>query len=424
MTTFDVGLPGQWETAGDHERRIRALEALEDCCATGAECVSFADRFAEVVAVDSSALLGYWRLGEVSGTFADSSGQAQPADGTETNVTVAMTRDVTGALPAGQDDGAVQFNASDGADSDYITTASGGDGDRFNLDDSDMTIVAFVLPIASGSSFNGGVIGQLHLPGGGGLGGWGLGCEWPLRRTWFIRSSATVTSVQLYGPSLPTDSPTLVVVTYDSVNGHRMYYDGVLVATDTDTFINIGTPNLDPRIGRSGVGTGFLIETFYGMVDEISVWDRALTSTEISELFLSAQECTGADSGMVLTADGDGGTEFAFPTIAVLDDDAEVPTRQANLNFVTSPSGFLVPEVADDPVLEASEITFELTPGTSVDGLVLTTEGGEFVLAEPTGGGASPSDTAAWMPLTTTVAGDDVLVFDADHSLIPTLVPF
>lgn len=39
-------------------------------------------------------------------------------------------------------------------------------------------------------------------------------------------------------------------------------------------------------------------------------------------------------------------------------------------------------------------------------------------------GGATPSDTSVWMPLTTTVGGDDVLVFDADHSLIPTLIPF
>jgi len=42
----------------------------------------------------------------------------------------------------------------------------------------------------------------------------------------------------------------------------------------------------------------------------------------------------------------------------------------------------------------------------------------------PAGGGASPADTAAWLPLTTTVGGDDVLVFDADHSLVPTLIPF
>lgn len=32
-------------------------------------------------------------------------------------------------------------------------------------------------------------------------------------------------------------------------------------------------------------------------------------------------------------------------------------------------------------------------------------------------------DAQVWMPLTTTVGGDDVLVFDAGHSLIPTLIP-
>jgi hypothetical protein len=41
----------------------------------------------------------------------------------------------------------------------------------------------------------------------------------------------------------------------------------------------------------------------------------------------------------------------------------------------------------------------------------------------PAGGGDPADDTAVWMPLTTTLAGDDVLVFDADHSLIPTLTP-
>ena len=44
----------------------------------------------------------------------------------------------------------------------------------------------------------------------------------------------------------------------------------------------------------------------------------------------------------------------------------------------------------------------------------------------PTGpaGAASPTDSLVWMPLTTTLpGGDDVLVYDADHSLIPTLIP-
>ena len=38
---------------------------------------------------------------------------------------------------------------------------------------------------------------------------------------------------------------------------------------------------------------------------------------------------------------------------------------------------------------------------------------------------ASGGPSTVWLPLSTTNAnGDDVLVYDDDHSLIPTLVPF
>jgi len=37
--------------------------------------------------------------------------------------------------------------------------------------------------------------------------------------------------------------------------------------------------------------------------------------------------------------------------------------------------------------------------------------------------GDPSTDTKVWMPLTTTVGTDDVLVFDASHQLIPTLTP-
>jgi hypothetical protein len=40
------------------------------------------------------------------------------------------------------------------------------------------------------------------------------------------------------------------------------------------------------------------------------------------------------------------------------------------------------------------------------------------------GGGASPSDTAGWLPLTTVLGGVPDLVWDAGDSLIPTYTPF
>lgn len=46
----------------------------------------------------------------------------------------------------------------------------------------------------------------------------------------------------------------------------------------------------------------------------------------------------------------------------------------------------------------------------------------EDALAE-IGAGPSPDSSYAWMPLTSVVAGDPVLVWDGDDSLIPTLTP-
>ena len=56
-------------------------------------------------------------------------------------------------------------------------------------------------------------------------------------------------------------------------------------------------------------------------------------------------------------------------------------------------------------------------------GTVYVKEGGAWspVYIPP---GAMSTDTSCWLPLTTTVAGDDVLVFDADYSLIPTFITF
>jgi hypothetical protein len=69
--------------------------------------------------------------------------------------------------------------------------------------------------------------------------------------------------------------------------------------------------------------------------------------------------------------------------------------------------------------------------GLTVDGQAWDVEIASTVTASGGGGDVEWEDTGTsgttskWLPLTTTdAAGDDVLVFDADHSLIPTFVPF
>jgi hypothetical protein len=69
--------------------------------------------------------------------------------------------------------------------------------------------------------------------------------------------------------------------------------------------------------------------------------------------------------------------------------------------------------------------------GPSVDGDAWNVEIATTVTDSSDGGAVEWEDTGVsgtstkWLPLTTTdAAGDDMLVFDADHSLIPTFVPF
>lgn len=372
-------------------------------------------------------LLGYWRLGENSGTFADTSGQAQPADGTIDTETTALTRDVSGGLPADDDDGAVRFNDSDGTGSDFIATNSGGDGDRFNLDDSDMTIVAILQPIASASSFEGGVIGQLHLPGGGGLGGWALGVEWPLRQAWFLRSSAGSDQVQLFAPTLSVDAPTLVICTYSATNGHRIYYNGSVVASDPTTFINIGNPNLDPRIGRSGVGGGFLDQTFYGMVDEISVWGDEFSAEDIelltgsfgqvTEGFLTITTVTApyevSTGDDVVVANGTG--DVTLPTAAGI--------RGKEITVKNGGSGTITVEGFGTETIDG-ELSVDLDAD---EWITVVSDGENWIVVDetgtPTGGGNPADDTLVWMPLVSINGGVPEIVLDDDDGLIPTLIP-
>lgn len=75
---------------------------------------------------------------------------------------------------------------------------------------------------------------------------------------------------------------------------------------------------------------------------------------------------------------------------------------------------------------DGSPPIWNTTAGTTTFIGLLSRNGGTTIYAGILGGGgsgATASDTAVWMPLTTVVAGEPVLVWDGDDSLIPTLVP-
>jgi len=81
-----------------------------------------------------------------------------------------------------------------------------------------------------------------------------------------------------------------------------------------------------------------------------------------------------------------------------------------------------------DIIVGTADDTAERLP-VGTDGQVLTADhtqptGVKWATPSAGGGGASPSDTAGWIPLTTVVGGVPDLVWDAGDSLIPTYTPF
>jgi hypothetical protein len=66
---------------------------------------------------------------------------------------------------------------------------------------------------------------------------------------------------------------------------------------------------------------------------------------------------------------------------------------------------------------------WDTTPLSTTFVLVFSRDGGATVWAGLPGGGSVASADSAWMPLTTVVAGEPVLVWDGSDSLIPTLTP-
>jgi hypothetical protein len=86
-----------------------------------------------------------------------------------------------------------------------------------------------------------------------------------------------------------------IVLTYDSVNGSKLYCDNVLVASNaTPGFVS----SLNLRIGRDGNGT----DAFLGSVGAVQVYNRALTSTEVTNNFDATKSRFGFTSYTTRTA--------------------------------------------------------------------------------------------------------------------------
>lgn len=262
----------------------------------------------------ASSLRGYWRLGESSGVFADSSSSA--ADLTAAG-TGAYTRHVTGLIS--DDDGAVSFDVA-GENASNRWLANGPQASTvFTGTNASFTIVAWAKPNASSSNWRGGVFNNSATVAGspGYQSGWDLEVLWP-------GGSGTLTarlgrhdvsgSIYANGTGLVGGTAYFLAATYDGAN-MRMYVNASLVDTVADTRV-LGDSEGGPMVGNVQYIQAFSLPgngPFYGTIDEVAFFDRPLTGTEISTLYSSGVR-TIVGAHKVLEADGNGSSDWAYIT--------------------------------------------------------------------------------------------------------------
>jgi len=105
---------------------------------------------------------------------------------------------------------------------------------------------------------------------------------------WDIYNSTTRSGLDGSDVTITDNDWHYIVCTWDGTtnpNSQKIYLDGTLGAQRTSLISEIGTPNYNFRIGRDGINpVGYFLN---GSVDEVRVWNRALSEQEINASFNS-----------------------------------------------------------------------------------------------------------------------------------------
>ncbi|MFW6172561.1 MAG: LamG domain-containing protein, partial [Elusimicrobiota bacterium] len=196
-------------------------------------------------------LISYWELEETSGDVIDSHGDN---DGTNNGA----TRGVSGKIGNAYD--------FDGSDDEIDTTFDAGGQDE-------ITVSAWIYPKSLTSDGWNYVISQ---EGDVGDRAFILRIEDDNYIEWGINNNYITSNTQL-----ETDKWYHLLVTYDG-SYTKIYIDG---SEDKSDSLSDGSLETSPQKTVIGNGDYYTKRHFDGKIDEVGIWDRALSSSEISDLY-------------------------------------------------------------------------------------------------------------------------------------------
>ncbi|MBI4973075.1 hypothetical protein HZC27_00480 [Candidatus Roizmanbacteria bacterium] len=233
------------------------------------------DVLSPIEKISQTSLTAYWKLDETSGTRADSKGSNT------------LTDNNTVMYAPGRIANSAHFLT---ANTEYLSIADNTDLSMSGNTSFTFTVWAYWDTV--NPSVNRGIFGKL-LNGANGY-EYGLYNEFNPARYRFLASTTGTNAITADSTSLITAGKwDFLVVTYDGAN-IRLYLNNILEATTpfTGSIIDGTAPFL---IGRP-FGTS---ATFDGKIDEVSVWKRALTTGEITQLYQDGLDIFGVGSGSV-----------------------------------------------------------------------------------------------------------------------------
>ena len=213
-------------------------------------------------------LAGYWKLDELSGTLADSSGNGNNG---------AQSGGVTYGA-AGKVDKALSF---DGVD-DYVNS-----GDFTSLTGA-ITVSAWIYATQAPTSQGRTAVSTYRYNSGGCTQrGWNFGADWT--GTYFqfrVQQSTGVCSASASDGSYFANELNEwhhMVGVFSPNNSIKLYKDGVLIVNNSTTLSGIDYQAGDIlRIGRRSAESQ---SYFAGLIDEVRIYNRALSAAEISAIY-------------------------------------------------------------------------------------------------------------------------------------------